>query len=369
LLRLLHVERRRRARAAEGAVSSQTLLERLPDALFLIGGTPGARRVMWRNPAAIAAFGSEESALLRHPVLRAAIANAEGAGVPARASLSLSAPVSRDLEIVVIKAGGPADAAPLYLLIADRTQERSLDRMRADFVANASHELRTPLTSLIGFVETLRGPAADDPEAAQRFLGIMAEQAERMQRVIQDLLNLSRIEMAEHQPPEEAVDLSPLLHRVAEGMEPLLRAASVTLECHVPPDLPRIIGDAGQLAQVFTNLLDNAIKYGHPAGHVAITASQAGDPRFSTGGIVVTVADDGPGIARAHLPRLTERFYRVNKARSRAVGGTGLGLAIVKHVISRHRGRLLIESTEGEGTRCSVWLPLARDAAPPLERQ
>jgi two-component system phosphate regulon sensor histidine kinase PhoR len=364
LVHLIHLERRRRARLAEGMASSQILLERLPDALFLIGGAPGGRHVAWRNPAAVTAFAGEEAALLRHPALRAAIINAETATTPARVAVSLSAPVARDLEAVVIKAGRPNEPAPLYLLLADRTQERSLDRMRADFVANASHELRTPLTSLIGFVETLRGPAASDPEAAQRFLAIMAEQAARMQLVISDLLNLSRIEMAEHQPPEEAVELSSLLNRLTDGMEPMLRAASITVIREITPDLPRIAGDAGQLAQVFTNLLDNAIKYGRSGGRITVTAVLAGaDTRFPPGGVVVTVADDGPGIPRQHLPRLTERFYRVDKARSHVVGGTGLGLAIVKHVINRHRGRLLIDSIEGQGTRCMVWLPLARDAA------
>ncbi len=381
LAQLLQVERRRRAKLADGAASSQILLERLPDALFLIAGAPGGRHVAWRNPAASAAFGAEESALLRHPALRAAITNAETATAPTRVAFSLAAPVMRDLEIIVIKAAqisaGPAtpgqtdasnsrNAAPLYLLIADRTHERSLDRMRADFVANASHELRTPLTSLIGFVETLRGPAADDPEAAQRFLAIMAEQASRMQLVISDLLHLSRIEMGEHQPPEDSIDLPPLLNRVIDGMEPVWRAASVAIERDIAANLPRITGDAGQLAQVFTNLLDNAIKYGRPKGQITVAAAQAADPRLPPGGVIVTVADDGQGIPREHLPRLTERFYRVDKARSRAVGGTGLGLAIVKHIINRHRGRLLIDSIEGQGTRCLVWLPLARDTARPV---
>jgi two-component system phosphate regulon sensor histidine kinase PhoR len=233
--------------------------------------------------------------------------------------------------------------------------------MRADFVANSSHELRTPLASLIGFIETLRGAAADDVEAQQRFLGIMAEQAMRMQRVIADLLSLSRIEISEHQPPDEILHLPPLLERVAAGMEPMLRAAEGRLELAVPPDLPRVAADADQLAQVFTNLLDNAIKYGKRGGRIRLTAlPAAGDPRFDPNGIVISVADEGPGISREHIPRLTERFYRVDKGRSRAVGGTGLGLAIVKHVVNRHRGRLLIDSVEGQGTVFNVWLPVRR---------
>ena len=165
--------------------------------------------------------------------------------------------MQRDLDIAVIPVGGP-----VYMLINDRTRERGVEKMRADFVANASHELRTPLASLIGFIETLRGPAAEDPEAQQRFLGIMAEQAMRMQRVIADLLSLSRIEITEHQPPHDLLLLAPLLERIAAGMEPVLRAGGATIELAVPADLPGVPGDADQLTQVFSNLLDNAIKYG-----------------------------------------------------------------------------------------------------------
>jgi two-component system phosphate regulon sensor histidine kinase PhoR len=218
--------------------------------------------------------------------------------------------------------------------------------------------LRTPLASLIGFIETLRGPAADDVEAQQRFLGIMAEQAMRMQRVIADLLSLSRIEISEHQPPEEILFLPPLLERIVAGLEPMLKANAARIDVAIPKDLPRIPADADQLTQVFTNLLDNAIKYGKRGGRIKVTAAPAAsDPRFEPAGVLISVADDGAGIPREHIPRLTERFYRVDKGRSRAVGGTGLGLAIVKHVINRHRGRLLIESTEGRGTTFIVWLP------------
>ena len=247
--------------------------------------------------------------------------------------------------------------APVYMLVSDRTRERALEKMRADFVANSSHELRTPLASLIGFIETLRGPAADDPEAQQRFLGIMAEQAARMQRVIGDLLSLSKIEISEHSPPKELLHLPPLLERIVAGLEPMLKAQQVRLSVSMPPELPAIPADSDQLTQVFTNLLDNALKYGKPGGEIKLSASVAQDQQFPSGGIVVTVEDNGAGIAREHLPRLTERFYRVDKGRSRAVGGTGLGLAIVKHAVNRHRGRLLIDSEPGKGTIFTVWLP------------
>lgn len=376
----IEAERRGRQAIATGADSSQMLLDRLPDALFQLDGAPGARRIIWRNPAAAHAYGAEESALLRHPALRAALAEAETGDQPIRISLALAAPIPRDLDAIVIRAGARDQTAPLYLLLADRTRERGLDRRRADFVANASHELRTPLTSLIGFIETLRGPALDDAEALPRFLAIMAEQADRMQRIIADLLSLSRIEMTEHQPPTEAIDLAALLRQVAGFMAPLLREAGMTLTLDIPPDLPKLRGDSGQLTQVFGNLIENSIKYGAikygaikhgskspDGGPIRVGVATTPDVTFAQPGLVVSVADDGPGIPREHLPRLTERFYRVEKGRTRTLGGTGLGLAIVKHVVSRHRGRLVIDSIEGVGTTCLVWLPLASEPARGLQ--
>ena len=355
---LLRVERLRRAKIQDGAAADRDLVESLPDPLLKLDPAGG---LIWRNASADAAFGTEIAALLRHPDLRGALVDAATTGTPVRKSLALAVPVPRDLDITLIPVRDST-----FVLINDRTRERSVDKMRADFVANSSHELRTPLASLIGFIETLRGPAADDVEAQQRFLGIMAEQAMRMQRVINDLLNLSRIEINEHKPPEDILHLPPLLERIAAAMEPMLRESGSRLVLTVPPDLPRITADADQLAQVFTNLLDNAIKYGKRKGLIRLTAGPAaGDTRFEPGGVLISVTDDGAGIPRADIPRLTERFYRVDKGRSRAVGGTGLGLAIVKHVINRHRGRLLIESTEGKGTTFTVWLPTRRQAPKP----
>jgi two-component system, OmpR family, phosphate regulon sensor histidine kinase PhoR len=233
--------------------------------------------------------------------------------------------------------------------------------MRADFVANAGHELRTPLASLIGFIETLRGPAASDPPAQRRFLGIMAEQAERMNRLIDDLLSLSRIELTEHQAPADHVNLGELAESVLAGFEPRLAPRRIRLERNLPPSLPPVLADADQVAQVIQNLVDNAVKYGREGGTVQVSAAASvpGDRWPARPGVVLSVADDGPGIPRAHVPRLTERFYRVDSARSRSAGGTGLGLAIVKHVVNRHRGQLAIESTEGKGSVFSVWLPCA----------
>jgi two-component system phosphate regulon sensor histidine kinase PhoR len=249
------------------------------------------------------------------------------------------------------------------VLLVDRTRERAVERMRADFVANASHELRTPLASLIGFIATLQGPASDDPPAQRRFLAIMAEQAERMNRLIDDLLSLSRIELTEHQPPADKVDVSPLVESVAAGFEPRVTARKIRLELALAEGLPRVTADADQLTQVVINLVDNAVKYGREGGQVrvSVTAAQPGERWPARPGVVLTVYDDGRGIAREHVPRLTERFYRVDKGRSRAAGsgpgGTGLGLAIVKHIVNRHRGQLAIESDEGRGSTFSVWLP------------
>lgn len=348
-LRLIHAERLSRARNQASAAEDRALVERLPDPLLKLDRHG---RVVWRNNSAITAFGSDMAALMRHPDLRAALAEAQSDGQPVRREIMLSAPVTRDLEITIIPVG-----EPLYMLVSDRTRERALEKMRADFVANSSHELRTPLASLIGFIETLRGPAADDPEAQQHFLGIMAEQAARMQRVIGDLLSLSKIEISEHSPPKEMQHLPFLLERIVAGMEPMLKAQGTQLVFAAPADLPQIQADADQLTQVFTNLLDNALKYGKPGGEIKLVATDQPDTRFPPGGIIVSVADDGIGIPREHIPRLTERFYRVDKGRSRSIGGTGLGLAIVKHVVNRHRGKLVIESEPGQGTVFTVWLP------------
>jgi two-component system phosphate regulon sensor histidine kinase PhoR len=275
-------------------------------------------------------------------------------------------PVPRDLKIHVIPMEPPlADGGRLVLLLSDRTRERAVERMRADFVANASHELRTPLASLIGFIETLRGPAKDDADARTRFLGIMAEQSERMRRLIDDLLGLSRIEITEHEPPKGRVDLGLLAQAEAEAMAPILAARHVTLDLALEPGVVAAPADGEQLGQVVRNLLENAVRYGPDGGTVRLGVARAatggGDgasPRWpARPGVVLSIADDGPGIARHHIPRLTERFYRVDRGRSRHAGGTGLGLAIVKHIVNRHRGQLVIESEEAVGSVFRVWLP------------
>ena len=344
-------------RRPDGAV-----LEHLPDPLILLDADRAVRRT---NAAARAALGSDIGAVLRHPGLRGAIDRALAAGTAQGADLSLPVPVPREVHAAVVPLDSPLDdGGRVLVVLSDRTRERVIERMRADFVANASHELRTPLTSLVGFIETLQGPADDDPPAQRRFLAIMAEQAARMNRLIDDLLSLSRIELTEHQPPAGTVDLGTLIPPLVEAFEPRLQEGAARIELDLPADLPAVMADADQLAQVLQNLLDNALKYGARGGTIRLRAARASGGRWpSRPGVVIIVADQGPGIPRAHLPRLTERFYRVDKGRSRDAGGTGLGLAIVKHIVNRHRGQLLIESEEGVGTTVSVWLPRAGDQA------
>ena len=343
--------------------ADEAIVERLPDPLVVLDGNGAALRA---NAAARALFASAEgeignlAALLRHPTLAEAMdAVRDGAGAR-EVDVALPVPMTRELKIHLIQMEPPlADGGRLMLLLSDRTRERAVERMRADFVANASHELRTPLASMIGFIETLLGPAQDDAEARQRFLGIMAEQSERMRRLIDDLLGLSRIEVTEHQPPSGQVDLAMLARTEAEALAPLLASRRITLESRIEDDAIAEPADAGQLGQVVRNLLENAVRYGQQGGHVTLTVARATpDPKLpARPGVVLTVADDGPGIAKHHLPRLTERFYRVDRGRSRNAGGTGLGLAIVKHIVNRHRGQLLIESEEGVGSTFRVWLP------------
>ena len=337
--------------------ANEAIIERLPDLLLILGSDGAVRRA---NAAARTELGGDLGAVVRHPGLRAAIELAFAQNMPQSVELTLPVPVRRDVQATVLVLDPPlADGGHAIAVLSDRTRERGVERMRADFVANASHELRTPLASLIGFIDTLRGPAADDQPAQRRFLGIMAEQAERMNRLIDDLLSLSRIELTEHRPPEELVNLGELAERIAAAFEPQVRARSARLTLRLDPDLPDIVADPDQMDQVLQNLIENAVKYGREQGQVQVEVMVARtDGRWPPRpGVVLSVTDDGAGIPRAHVPRLTERFYRVDKGRSRGGGGTGLGLAIVKHIVNRHRGQLVIESEEGRGSTFLVWLP------------
>ena len=261
----------------------------------------------------------------------------------------------------------PGDAPNLdrhlvLLTLRDLTLLRRVEEMRTDFVANASHELRTPLASLSGFIETLQGPARNDAASRDRFLAIMKEQATRMARLIDDLLSLSRIEQKAHIHPDNTTDLVVIVHEVADGLAPLARERDVEIKIVDKASALDVSGDRDELIRVFENLIENALKYGASGKRVDITLARepaSGEARDA----LVSVRDYGPGIAPEHVPRLTERFYRVDIGESRAQGGTGLGLALVKHILNRHRGRLMIESTPGSGANFSVRLPLSRASA------
>jgi two-component system phosphate regulon sensor histidine kinase PhoR len=248
-----------------------------------------------------------------------------------------------------------------YCLVTfqDRTDQEQIQQMRRDFVANVSHELKSPLAALMGFIETLRTVAKDDPKAQERFLGIMESEAQRMNRLVNDLLSLSEVEATERQRPTENIDLHGLIEQTVDILLPAATARDVTLNVvnQTNTDIT-VKGDSDQLHQVFNNLIENAIKYGAKEGNVTVTLSQPTYlPALRSEGIEVTVSDDGPGIDPVHLPRLAERFYRIDSHRSRQMGGTGLGLAIVKHIISRHRGRLMVDSVMGQGSNFRVLLP------------
>ena len=368
------------ARAGAGS-AAQLILELLPEPVLLVRGGEGETpEIAYANKAARDVFrleltGAPLGAALRRPevleAIEAALATStstevafETIGVQPRYWRAFA----RTLETE------PGMLNELVVVLRDETDARRTERMRADFLANASHELRTPLASLAGFVETLRTHAKDDPEARDKFLGIMAQQANRMARLVDDLLSLSRIELNEHIAPSGKVDLARTIQDVSDAIRPLTAEREVKISVRADANAGSVTGDRDQLVQVIQNLVDNAVKYTPRRGDVRVdlefainleaarAPSRSGvslsllSPDASDGQsyAVLRVSDFGQGIARQHLPRLSERFYRVEGQRS---GGTGLGLAIVKHIINRHRGGLTVESAEGEGTTFSVYLP------------
>jgi two-component system, OmpR family, phosphate regulon sensor histidine kinase PhoR len=305
--------------------------------------------------------GEPASLALRVPEVVDAIRRvASGAG-PQRVEFSERVPVDRWYAAHVMPVEiTEGEAGPLtkftLLSLDDLTPLRRVEEMRADFVANASHELRTPLASLSGFIETLQGPARDDPAARERFLAIMKSQAARMARLIDDLLSLSRVELNAHVQPQTTVDLVSIVRQVADALQMLARDRDVTISITSPPEPLMVRGDRDELTRVFENLVENALKYGASGRRVELTLTRS--PGEAGGDAIVTVRDYGPGIAAEHLPRLTERFYRIDVGQSRAEGGTGLGLALVKHILNRHLGRLTIESSLGAGAVFTVRLGL-----------
>jgi two-component system phosphate regulon sensor histidine kinase PhoR len=307
--------------------------------------------------------GEPMSLGFRVPEVLDAIRRANANDVPQRVEFVERVPVERWYEAivapVVMPGIGPGPSTRLLLVtLDDLTPLRRVDEMRADFVANASHELRTPLAALSGFIDTLQGQARDDPEARARFLSIMQAQATRMARLIDDLLSLSRIELNAHLRPDKPVELNAIIRQVVDGLQTLARDREVDIQVMAESDRIDVLGDRDELIRVFENLIENAIKYAASGKRVEIAAS-VGDGRREARAALVAVRDYGPGIAPEHLPRLTERFYRVDVADSRAQGGTGLGLALVKHILNRHGGQLTIESAPGKGATFTAILPLS----------
>jgi two-component system, OmpR family, phosphate regulon sensor histidine kinase PhoR len=336
------------------------LIETLPAPLMIITGTG---RVAFANPAAHEALprlqpGLHFANLIRAPAFVEAVTATLADGQERRFEFTTHQGRERFFEARVgqLPAGaafGPE--AQAIVQIEDRTETHRAERLRSDFIANASHELRTPLASIIGYIETLQNHARNDPKARETFLGIMAREAARMQRLVDDLMSLSRIEMTEHLRPVEQWSLSRIAADSASALLPLARQQEVDLQIDLPEDDGPVRGDRDQLAQVFGNLIDNAMKYGGPGSRVRVFTAPPNKAHPSRVG--VTVSDTGPGIPREHIHRLTERFYRVNVTASRSRGGTGLGLAIVKHILNRHEGKLEITSTPGKGSTFTVWLP------------
>src|ERR1700759_4772988 len=347
------------------AAAVSAIVAGMPDPAMLLDR---AGRVIHLNAAAsqlAPALRKNELAqfALRSPdivtALREAIATAE----PRRTTYLDHVPVDRWMELIITPVSVPTTFGGsdycMLMTFHDQTPLRRVEEMRADFVANASHELRTPLAALSGFIDTLQGPAKDDAKARERFLGIMHAQATRMARLIDDLLSLSRVELSAHVRPDTLVDIVPIIRQVADGLEPLAGERQVDIDIDLPAAPVAIAGDREELLRLFENLIENALKYGASGGKVIVSLTSAtsgeGAPE-----VRVMVRDFGPGIAPEHLPRLTERFYRVDVGDSRAQGGTGLGLSLVKHIVNRHRGRLLIESVPKNGATFTACFPQPR---------
>jgi two-component system, OmpR family, phosphate regulon sensor histidine kinase PhoR len=348
-------------RLEDGAAAVlQAISATLPDPLLVLDSHG---QVLLANPHATEALdqdpsGKHISASVRSPAILDAVTNVLAGGEARRVDFERRVPVVRRFETFIAPVDLPRGAGDLrstpavLIVMRDLTREQQLERMRADFVAHASHELRTPLAAVLGFIETLQGPAHDDSTARERFLTLMQAQAERMRRLIDDLLSLSRIEMSVHERPVSVIDLAAVTRLAVDPLTSLARENGVSIDLDLPAAVT-VRGDAEALTQVVQNLVENAIKYASSGKRIEVSLAEV------DGLAELSVRDFGPGIAAEHLPRLTERFYRVNVQESRSRGGTGLGLAIVKHILNRHRGRLTIQSGLGQGSTFTMRLPVA----------
>ena len=359
--------RRQARRAAAQQRILASVIDAYPDPLLVVDAEPA---IVHANTAALrgldgTARGVPLSRVVRDPGLLAAVNAALAA--EAASNVTFSPPLDRTKQFT--SRIEPVDLGDrgkgVLIALREQTEQVMIERMRSDFVANASHEIRTPLAAIQGIIETLKGPARHDPSARAMFLDLMAEEAARMTRLVDDLLSLSRTELSANQPPTERCDLAAILSQVLDRMRPLAERVQVEIEASMAAALPPLVGDADQLFQLFANLVDNAIKYGGEGKTVTVAAKaleaapEDCGPATGRPCLQVDIADQGPGIAKEHLPRLTERFYRVDTARSRRLRGTGLGLAIVKHILRRHQGHLGVTSELAQGSVFTVFLPTA----------
>lgn len=338
-----------------------SLIAALPDPVLLVGRDGQVRAA---NRAAVELFGAQIRgarirAYLRQPEVAVMLERAlAGEATRSACFTATSANGEANTETVWQVTARPMGAETLVLSLRDVSEREAAEAQRRDFVANVSHELRSPLTVLSGFIETLQGPAAEDPEARAEFLAIMAREAERMTGLVADLLSLSRVEAVAKIRPRTPVAIDTVLHATLAALRPQLETAGIEVQLVLPEGLPEVPGDYDQLVQVYHNLVENAVKYGGSGGRIEIVAAVVPTlAGFDCPVLRVVVTDHGEGIDPIHIPRLTERFYRVDRARSRSDGGTGLGLAIVKHILGRHRGRLYIRSAPGEGASFMTLLP------------
>jgi two-component system phosphate regulon sensor histidine kinase PhoR len=345
------------AASTRTASAMHTMAEALPDPVILLNATG---QVLFCNAPARGMFaslreGSHISSVIRTPEFLDAISAAPDLGEAVTVTYAERVPVGRRMAATVAPLmRGNESGSDILVLLRDLTEVERINQMRADFIANASHELRTPLASLRGFIETLQSSAKEDSGARERFLPIMAEQASRMTRLIDALLSLSRLEMNAHVPPSDLVDLNDVMDHAKDTLEPLVSDMDFQLEVSRFPRPAMVLGDRDELVQVLQNLVQNALKYGDKGGKVRMEAKHIPSLGRQAGRYAIAVIDNGPGIAPEHLPRLTERFYRVDVASSREKGGTGLGLAIVKHILNRHRGELVIASEPGKGSTFTI---------------
>ena len=346
----------------------EILVDTLPDMLIM---TDEDLRIVRTNRSARLMFGQNLagkhlSDIFESDVLINAVITVVESLKGHEVDFHISEPEPKDIHAIIERfpiasKGGMA----VIITLNDITQLKRIQKMRADFVANASHEIRTPLTSIAGLIELLQGPAKDDAEAREKFLGMMAEQSERMKNLITDLLSLSKIEMSAHTIPTNVVDILRVVKQEKDHFEWAAKQKDITINIDGADNLPKVRGEENELKQVMHNLIGNAIKYGNADSEVLVslrvTSDLPRDPHFvkTKRVLQVTVRDEGEGIPKEHLPRLTECFYRVDSARTRKVGGTGLGLAIVKHILQRHRAVMRVESVVGEGSSFHVYMPLS----------